>query len=98
MRPDTRSFGEQAADDFYCGSKPDVVGVCLERQPEDSDLFVLDHPQRAARLLEEVIDPPPVELFGFFQQAEIRSRPFRQPNKSLDVFGQAEAAEAQPRA
>ena len=92
-----RTFSEQASDDFERGRKANVVGIGFEREAQDTDLFVLDDPKSLANFFDEQIDAALVDLLGFFEHVEIDAGMFGEADKSLNVLGQAEAAEAKSR-
>src|SRR5438874_4296207 len=92
------AFVQEPSNHFERWREANVVGVGLERQTQDANSLVFNHPQGVADLLEEQIDAALVDLLGVFEHVEVHARTLREADKRLNVFGQAEAAKTESRA
>ena len=90
-----RALGQQSTDHFEGWRKANVVGIGLKRQAQNPYLFVLDDPQCLSDFLDEQIDAALIHQLGFFEHVEVHAGTLRQPDKRLNVFGQAKAAKAE---
>ncbi len=65
------AFLEQPLHDFQRGSKTNVVGIGLEREPQNRHVLSFDHPERLMNFFEKAIDALFVDALSGFEQIEI---------------------------
>ena len=91
---DGAAFGEQHLDHVDGGGLADVVGLALEGEAEDGEMFSAQRPEGGANLGEEALLLFGVDLFDLGEEAEVDAELLGDGAEGGDVLGEAGATVA----